>query len=89
MEALKNKLLEFNGIVPESLRLQDNQFDPLLSLGKSIYSDIFFGRRPLTFGNLSDDEKKFEVELGEHSKPTFFTHSGGKGTTRVSGIRSY
>lgn len=35
LEALKNKLLEFNGLVPESLRLQNNQFDTLLSLGTS------------------------------------------------------
>ena len=35
MDALKNKLIEFNGQVPESLRLQEDQFDALLSLGKS------------------------------------------------------
>ena len=35
MEGLKNKLLEFNSQVPESLRLQEDQFDSILSLGKS------------------------------------------------------
>lgn len=35
MDGLKNKLIEFNGQVPESLRLQEDQFDALLSLGKS------------------------------------------------------